>query len=176
MGWAALPNCECGEPVYIKKRGECRSCYMQRWRSENPDRLAAYASKPLNPEQAERKRAKAQARYRAIADQRLDQRPIEVVILEKTESAFVVRERHLLKRREWNAKNVDARREYRRTAVDSTKAERNRRAADQRELETGRRSHLSSRMSGPERLERQRRWRDENRAYINAQQREYRSR
>lgn len=79
---------------------------------------------------------------------------------------YTARERHLQKRREWNAAHSDARAAYRRSHLDRTKAERYRRGADRREEETGHRSHPTSRTRTPEQrerhIERMRRWHEEN--------------
>lgn len=161
-------SCECGAPVFIKKSGECRPCYMKRWFAEHPE----------TEEQRERKRAQALARSRARSEANRDRRPIDVVILEKTEDAFAARERHLQKRREWNAKNVEARRQYRQGYYHT----------DPNRVERAERWRQTRRAKGwvekrtPEQQEHKneynRRWRAENRERVNEQnarrQREYR--
>lgn len=183
-----MTNCECGKPVFIKKTGECSTCYQRRWRREHPERTAEYQARYWSdPANRARAAEKARARYAAGAEARRearrDKRPVDVVLLEKTEQAFQSRERHLQRRREWNARNAGKRAEYRRTHGDPTKAERNTRAADNREARTGYRSAVSSRTRTPEQQARKaeymKTWNDENRDRIRAQnaerQRRYRA-
>lgn len=173
-----MANCECGRPVYIKKTGECNACYLRRYWAENPQKVERYkaraAERARSPEVIAARKAREAAEKTKKAEAARDRRPFEVVLLEKTEQVFTSRERHLQKRREWNAKNADKRAAYRRTYADPNKAQRNKRAADRREAETGRRSHTSSRASTPQRQERQRKWRDENRGYVNSYSAKYR--
>lgn len=151
---------------------------MARWRAENPDRLAQYGQKSTTPEQKAQRREQYQARAAREALARRDRRPIELVMLEKSEEAFNARERHLQNRREWNARNVASRRQYRQEYADPTKADR---ATRYRQT---RRTKGWTEKRTPEQQERKReymrRWVSENRERVNAlnaeRQRSYRAR
>lgn len=36
--------CRCGEPIWIKKTGECRRCYRKRWEAEHPRTRLSYTT------------------------------------------------------------------------------------------------------------------------------------
>lgn len=161
-----MPICDCGREVYIKKSNECQRCYMRRYYREKPEKFKR------SPGQIEQKRERDKRKRDAQRDARRDTRPLGVVLLEKTTEAFAARECALQKRREWNARNAEARRAYRKAYDDPSKGDRNRRAADKREVETVFRSHPSSRKPLTDeqkaaKRERMRRYIAENREYIN---------
>lgn len=170
-----MANCECGRPVYIKKTGECNACYLRRYWAENPQRAEQYkaraAERAQRPEVIAARKALEAARKAEKAEAARDRRPFEAVLLEKTEAAFHAREVALQKRREWNARNADKRAAYRREYSDPNKAERNRRTADLREAATGKRSApytLNTEQRARKKI-RMKRWVEENRQRVNAQ-------